>query len=481
MSARMMGIDVYQLTTLCAHAREGRLGHRLAMSFFFRRLPRQRNFVVFCGLRAILEQCAEMRFDGADLTALRAHPLLGPAFARDPGVLEALAAIDGFEGDIDALAEGTLAFAGAARCRDGSAFLVEGAPVIAYTPLLQARTDLVRAKLIETPWLSRINAMSMVASKAARVVIAAAGRPVMELGQRRTHPDAAVDASYAAYVGGCSHTSNLAAYLRFGIPATGTMDHFAVQASERPGAAPADTERAFFTAFWRAFPQQATLLVDTYDTWRGVRAAVAATDGKLTGVRLDSEVTPESVRRMRGLLDQLGASGAKLFVSDGLDEHRVRALAEAGADGFGVGENITCSPDAATGVGAVGKLVENGYGKVTMKWSRGSGKATLPGWLQCYRLADRDVLALADEPAPPGGRPLLQPVWRGRRAVTPLPDPTAARAHVERQVASLPQHLRDLEVAQAHPWSIEVSDGLAELVRRCVAEAMAGGAHEEGP
>ncbi len=481
MSARVMGLDVYQLTTLCAHAREGRLAHRVAMSFFFRKLPRERNFVVFCGLRSILEQCAAMRFDREDLAALRGHPLLGPAFARDPGALAALAAIDGFEGDIDALPEGTLAFAGAARCRDGSPFLVEGVPVIAYTPLLQARTDLVRAKLIETPWLSRINAMAMVASKAARVVIAASGRPVMEFGQRRTHPEAAVDASYAAFVGGCAQTSNLAAYLRFGIPATGTMDHFAVQASERPGIAPADTERAFFEAFWRAFPQQSTLLVDTYDAWRGVRAAVTATGGKLTGVRLDSGVTPESVRRMRGILDELGAKDAKLFVSDGLDEHKVRALVEAGADGFGVGENITCSPDAATGVGAVGKLVENGYGKVTMKWSRGSGKATLPGWLQCYRLADRDVLALADEPAPAGGRPLLQPVWRGRKAVGAPPDPAVARAHVAAQVASLPPHLRDLEVAHAHPWSIEVSDGLAELVRRCVAEAMQGGEDKEGP
>ena len=119
------------------------------------------------------------------------------------------------------------------------------------------------------------------------------------------------------------------------------------------------------------------MLVDTYATEDGIRHAVEATGGKLTGVRLDSNVTPATVARARQLLDELGAQQAQIIVSDGLDEYRVAQL--DGADGYGVGENITCSPDAAVGIGAVAKLTVNGYGKLTMKLARGTGKATLAG------------------------------------------------------------------------------------------------------
>jgi nicotinate phosphoribosyltransferase len=328
---------------------------------------------------------------------------------------------------------------------------------------------MLRAKLIETPWLSRINHQSMVASKAERVVDAARGRPVIEFGARRTHPAAAVDAAYAAYLAGCVGSSNLGAQHRWGVPATGTMDHFFIQSAERPGVHVSETESEAFAGFARAFPEHSTLLVDTYDTERGIRQAVAATGGKLSGVRIDCNVTVETVRRARQLLDELGAPQAKILVSDGLDELRVRELAEH-ADGFGVGENITCSPDSATGVGAVAKLVVNGYGKITMKIARGSGKATLPGVLQVYRFADHDVVALADEPAPSGGRPLLQPVWRGRDPSGALPTLAESRAYVRQQVESLPRPIRGLEPA-VPPWKLIASDGLTDKIAELVKEA----------
>src|SRR5690606_10740399 len=135
-------------------------------------------------------------------------------------------------------------------------------------------TDLVRAKLIETPWLGYVNHMSMVASKAARVVLAARPRSVMEFGQRRTHPAAALDASWAAWVAGVAATSNVAAFARWGITTTGTMDHFAIQAAERPTVPREETEREFFAAYARAFAgSSTTMLVDTYDTERGLRHA----------------------------------------------------------------------------------------------------------------------------------------------------------------------------------------------------------------
>src|SRR5262249_39739892 len=177
------------------------------------------------------------------------------------------------------------------------------------------------------------------------------------------------------------------------------------QASEQIGETWPTSERAAFRLFFEAFADHSIMLVDTYDTDLGVRHAVEATEGKLTGVRLDSNVTPETVARARRILDELGAPHAKIVVSDSLDEERVRAL--EGADAYGVGENISCSPDAAIGVGAVAKLTVNGYGKLTMKLSRGTGKATLPGELQVHRLGDHDLVALAGEAVPSGGRPLL--------------------------------------------------------------------------
>ncbi len=471
MSLATLEIDAYQLTTLVAHADAGRLAQRLRMGFFFRKLPRDRNFVVFCGLRALLEHAQQMRLDAAEMATLEQHALLGPALAQRPAVVAALHAIDGFVGEIEALPEGTPAFASPGLRTDGSALVIDGVPLKLYTPLLQVETDMVRAKLLETPWLSRVNHQSMIASKAARVVAAAAGKPVFEFGARRTHPGAAIDASYAAYIAGCAGTSNLAAQHRYGVPATGTMDHFYVQCAERPGVHVADSEREAFADFFRAFPDNSTLLVDTYDTERGIAAAVAATDGKLRGIRLDSNVNPESVRAARALLEKLGAPQARILVSDGLDEWKVRDLASL-CDGFGVGENISCSPDAATGVGAVAKVITNGYGKTTMKVAHGTGKATLPGRLQVYRYADHDLITLHDEPAPTTSgvaRPLLQPVWSGAAQVAAPPTTQQSRAYVREQLAALPPALLGLEAAP--PWPLVASDRLVRQIETLVREA----------
>lgn len=472
MSLATLGVDAYQLTTLVAHADAGRLDHRVSMAFFFRRMPRSRGYVVFCGLRQLLEHAAEMRLAPDEMDALRRHPVLGPALRDRPAVAAALESLDGFEGEIDAVPEGTLVYAGPGFRTDGTPLMVGGAQLGLYTPLAQIRTDMVRAKLVETPWLGFINHMSMVASKAARVVDAARGKTVLEFGQRRTHPRAALDASYAAYVAGCTATSNMAAYARYGIPATGTMDHFAVQASERPGSPTRETEADFYATFTKAFPANASLLVDTYDTPRGIAAAVSATEGRLTGIRIDSNVSVESIAQARAILREADAPHVKIFVSDGLDERKVAALADH-ADGFGVGENITCSPDAAVGIGAVAKLVVNGYGKVTMKVAKGTGKATLPGELQTYRFGDHDLVALASEAAPSGGRPLLTPVWRGKRPVGDAPDPSRARAWVREQVDALPAAMRALDPPAPGQGArkLVASDALVATIEKLCKEA----------
>jgi nicotinate phosphoribosyltransferase len=247
------------------------------------------------------------------------------------------------------------------------------------------------------------------------------------------------------------------------------MDHFFVQACERPGEALEVSEREAFSGFARAFPENALLLVDTYDTERGIRQAVAATDGKLNGIRIDSNVTVENLQKARRLLDELGAPHARILVSDGLDELKVDQLADH-ADAFGVGENIACSPDSATGVGAVAKLVVNGYGKITMKMAHGSGKATIPGELQVYRFSDHDLVALREEAAPPGGRPLLEPVWRGRAPAGELPSLKQSRRYVRQQVEALPSSLRGLKETQL-PWKLVASDQLCARIDEAVKEA----------
>ena len=292
---------------------------------------------------------------------------------------------------------------------------------------------MVRAKLIETPWLGAHQPHVAWWRRRRRASSTRRrGKPVLEFGARRTHPAAAVDAAYAAYLAGCAgDVEPGGARIATACPRTGTMDHFAVQAAEQPGESPAESERDVFAAFARAFPDDAILLVDTYDTERGIRHAVAATDGKL------HRHPPRLQRHARdGGARARAARRARRAAREDLRLRRARrvarARARACADGFGVGENITCSPDAATGVGAVAKLVVNGYGKITMKLARGSGKATLPGELQVYRFADHDLVALADEAAPSGGRALLQPVWRGRAPVARAAVAGASRARYVR-------------------------------------------------
>jgi nicotinate phosphoribosyltransferase len=475
MTLPTLGIDAYQLTTLLTHADEGRLDHEVTMSFFFRRMPNRRRFVVFSGLCRILEHAAQMAIDETELAALETHGGFGAALRDRPQVTERLRSLRGFRGSIHAMPEGSLAFAGPASRTDGRPLLIGGAPLRIYTPMLQVRTDLVRAKLIETPWLGFVNHMSMVASKAARVVVAAGGKSVMEFGQRRTHPAAALDASWAAWVAGVHATSNVAAYARWGITSTGTMDHFAIQAAEKDGVSREQSERGFFRAYARTFEGiPTTMLVDTYDTERGIRHAVEATGGKLAAIRIDSNVTLESISRARALLTELGCPATKIYVSDALDEHRVLGLRDV-ADGFGVGENIVCSPDAATGVGAVAKLVVNGYGATTMKVAKGTGKATLPGELQVWRYADHDVVGLASEPAP-GGRPMLVPAWRGDGPVEPLSARRhleAARARVKEEIGALPAEFRS--VAEGGGPALErklvASDALVREIERLVGEA----------
>jgi nicotinate phosphoribosyltransferase len=261
-------------------------------------------------------------------------------------------------------------------------------------------------------------------------------------------------------------TSNVAAYVRYGVPVAGTMDHFAVQAWERDGVPRHVTERAFFEHFFGVYGPAATLLVDTYDTFgeeTGLRAAVAATGGRLGGVRIDSGVTVQNIRRARALLDALGAPQAKITVSGGLDEEVIKTLNTSPVDAYGVGERIVTSSDAPVGVGAVAKLAEVD-GRPTMKLSRGSGKATLPGRVQVFRSPGGvDVVGLHDEDL--DGEPLLQLAWDAQGPVHDA-NPPSPPERLRAALAAMPP-----EALVPREAKVAVSQRLQDLITSLVRSA----------
>lgn len=458
-------IDLYQLTSLVTHHARGRTHDPVVMTFLSRNLPKRpsdgapaRGFLLWVGLQRCLDHLEHARFDEPTLDALRQHPMLGPALAEHPDLVGLLRDWR-FRGRVRAPLEGTPLWAGKAVRRDGSPVDVAGCAPSAYTPYLVVETDLLSAKLIETPLLSIINHLAMVATKAAHVVSAAGGRPVIEFGTRRTHPEAAIDAALAAWIGGCSATSNVAAHVRYGVPVSGTMDHFAVQAWEEPGVPRWQTEEAFFRAFHQQYPGKDTLLVDTYDTFgerAGLAAAVRATGGQgPAAVRIDSGISRDNLWRARRRLDALGATRTTIVASGGIDEAKIAELGDAPVDAFGVGENLVVSADAPVGVGAVGKL-SMVRGVPTTKLSRGSGKAHLPGVIQVWRTEDGDLVGLNGESHP--GEPLLREVWSLDGGRAPAPPWSAVRERALTSLVALPP-----ERKRPRSVALPISDALFEL------------------
>jgi nicotinate phosphoribosyltransferase len=471
-------IDLYQLTSLVPHHARERTDEHVVMTFFSRRLPRSattkepaRGYLLWAGLQRCLDYLATARFTEEEVDGLLKHPVLGPALSDWPDLVDRLREWR-FAGRVWSPREGTPLFAGKAVRLDGSPVNIDGVRPAAYCPYLVIETNLLSAKLIETPLLSFINHMTMVATKASMVVASAkavTGGNVLEFGTRRTHPDAAIDAALAAYIGGASATSNVGAYLRHGIPAAGTMDHFAIQAWEMPNTTRSQSESAYFREFHVQYPDRGILLVDTYDTFgakTGIRSAVKATKGGPWGIRIDSQITRDNVWKARRLLNELGATHTKIFVSGGMDEHSIAALGDAPVDGYGVGERIVTSPDAPVGVGAVGKLSLVGE-RPSMKLSRGSGKATLPGRLQCWRRDSGDVVGLVDEEV--DGRPLLEPVWTDDGRLD-APAVAEVQAYASQQLAALPDAMK-----QPRSANVAITDALFELITECVHEASDGG------
>lgn len=403
-----------------------------------RRLPESRNFLVAAGLQQAVEYLQNLHFEADEIDYLRSlsHFRLAP-----PEFFDYLAKLR-FTGDLFAVREGT--------------------PMFANEPLAIVRAPIVEAQLVETYLLSTFAFQTMIASKAARCVSAASGRPVVEFGSRRAHsPEAGVLAGRAAYLAGCSGTSNAHAGKSFQIPVFGTAAHSWTMSFA--------TEEESFRALRNLLGEHTVFLVDTYHTVEGAR--LAARLGKpLWGVRLDSGDLLSLSREVRRILDEGGLHEAKIFATNDLDEYRLKELIDAGAplDAFGVGTQLATSADAPT-LSAVYKLVELRRGKHLFYAAKFSDeKSTLPGAKQIYRMPDHDVLALATECNDSyKGEPLIRPILVGGELVEPLPATEKIREHAMHSIGELRPDLQFLKAALPYrvDFSIELQE-LAENLRR---------------
>jgi len=433
--------DLYELTMAAAYV-QNRFEARATFELFVRALPRRRNYLVAAGLEQALGFLEEVRFSSEDISYLRSLP----AFLNvQPQFFEYLSQFR-FTGDVWALQEGTIFFPG--------------------EPILRVTAPIAEAQLVETSLLSILHFQTLIASKAARVSTAAAGRPAVEFGSRRAHGmQAGVLAARAAFVGGCQGTSNAYAGRHFGIPVYGTQAHSWIMAHADEGEA--------FRDFLNVFPAQSTLLVDTYDVHAAIEKIIAL-GRKPAGVRLDSGDILKDSLWVRDRLDRAGWHDVQIFASGDLDEDRIEILLRRGArlDAFGVGSALSTSADSPY-IGLIYKLVEVELGKVVRSAAKFTqDKITYPGCKQVFRFAgkdghfSRDVVGL-DTESFPAAEPLLGPVMReGRRLEIAAADPVAAAQAARQRFLEgrerLPEALLTL-TSSDRPFLVRNSPQLEEL------------------
>jgi len=428
--------DLYELRMAASYLRHGMVAPA-TFSLFVRHLPPGRGFLVAAGLADALAFLEDLHFEPEELA------WLGETVGLSAADLAALRELR-FRGEVWAVPEGRIVFAD--------------------EPLVEVTAPLPEAQLVETYLLNQVTFQTAIASKAARVRIAARGRTVVDFSFRRTQgPEAGIAVARACGIVGFEGTSNVEAARRYGLRPVGTMAHSYVQAF--PG------EEAAFRAFARDFPAATTFLVDTFDTLDGVRAAIRTIEqlglGSGVAIRLDSGDLDALSRMARALLDAAGHPEVTILASGGLDEYAVDELVRSGApiNAFGVGTKMGVSADAPY-LDTVYKLVEYD-GRPIMKLS--PGKATEPGRKQVFRSArlEDDLVGLRSETWP-GRVELLRPVMVEGRRLEPVETPAeataAARARFQADLAALPAEAA--RIVEPVPPGIARTPRLAELTHR---------------
>jgi nicotinate phosphoribosyltransferase len=444
--------DLYELTMMQAYFDAG-MNETASFEFFVRALPRERNFLMAAGLEQVLDYLSHLSFSTDDIDRLAALDRFSTAFLTS---LETLR----FTGQVDAMREGTIFFAD--------------------EPILRVTAPIREAQFVESRLMNLLHFQTLIASKAARIVLAGPETLLVDFGLRRAHgAEAALLSARASYLAGFAGTAIVAAGERFGIPVYGTMAHSYVQAH-------ADESEAF-EHFARAQPAHATLLIDTYDTEAAARKVVAlaprlAREGiTIRAVRIDSGDLADHARRVRRILDDGGLAHVTIFASGELDEFRLRELlaVRAPIDGYGVGTRMNTSADAPY-LDCAYKLVEYAH---TPRRKRSDGKATWPGRKSVFRLLGANDAMAGDwitlEGEQRDGEALLEPVMAGGLRLAPAPTLQSLREHAWRQLHSLPQGLRSIDPADSYP--VAISDALKALARRLDAATCASSSPSDLP
>ena len=426
--------DLYQLNMIQAYLDHGKT-KTAVFEFFVRNLPARRGFLVAAGLEQALDFLEGLHFSAEEIEWLARSGRFGK------GLLEHLAALR-FTGDVHAIPEGTVFFAD--------------------EPILRVTAPLPEAQLVETRLINILHFQSLIAAKAARMMLAAPGKLLVDFGLRRAHGyEAGVMAARASYITGFAGTATMLAEKWFGIPTFGTMAHSFIQAY--------DDEITAFEEFAQSRPDHLTFLIDTYDTEAGARKVVAlaprlkARGITIRSVRLDSGDLIALSKSVRSILDKGGLGEVGIFASGGLAEDDLAEMLQAGApiDGFGIGTSLTTSSDVPA-LDCAYKLQE--YDGLPRR-KRSIGKATWPGRKQVWRRYGSDGRMAGDilsiESDHHSGEPLIQPVMRAGRRIGPPPTLAEIRARATRDLARLPERLRLLWPQGSYP--VEVAGALVRL------------------
>jgi nicotinate phosphoribosyltransferase len=435
--ASPLSTDLYELNMVQAYLDRGEQAEAV-FEFFIRRLPASRNFLLTAGLDTALDYLEGLRFSPQHLAWLKQTGRF------KANLLDYLAGFR-FTGDVHAIPEGTVCFP--------------------HEPLLRVTAPLPVAQLVESRLINILHFQTLIASKAARMVLAANGKSLADFGLRSAHgAEAGLLAARASYIAGFAGAANVEAGERFGIPVVGTMAHSFVQIH--------DDESAAFENFARSRPDGVIFLIDTFDTVAGARKVVALTprlrsEGvSVRGVRIDSGDMIAMSRKVRRILDDGGLSDVIILVSGGVDEDFIAKVVESGApiDGFGVGSSLDSSTDAPT-LDCAYKLQEY-RGKPKRKLSE--GKVTWPGRKQVWRKRDADGRISGDvltlESAPRDGESLTVPVMKSGQRTRPAPTLDEIRSRAAAELARLPEPLRGLKPAR--PYPVEISPELERLAEQ---------------
>ena len=436
----ILSTDFYQLTMSAAYFQynlENNIKEEndiATFELFVRKFPKNRNYLIFAGLEQVVQYLLNARFTDTTINFVRKKPVFKNI---DSSFFDEYLPNFRFKLDLWAMEEGNFFFPN--------------------EPIIRIQGPMIQAQLVETFILNVINFQSLVASKASRISNIAPNKLLLEFGTRRSHsPLAGIYAARASYIAGFNSTSNVIADIELGINSTGTMAHSFVQKF--------DKEIESFNTYFKIYDENSIFLIDTYDTEKGAEKS-SQFGNEIKGVRIDSGDLIEHSKKVRKILDKQGCEKVLIVASSDLNEYKIKEIIDKNApiDAFGVGTELATSRDDPT-ISGVYKLIEyNSIPKIKIS----EDKVTYPGIKQVYRFYDKDglfkhdLLALDNEPAPPNSKPLLEPILKGGKLISDLPELNEIQLFYRENIRELPETYKNLEKIQIN--SLKISEKLRKL------------------